>query len=305
MSLYNNVAESLSGGSLIGSIRTGMNATLGGVANSAAQAMGGGQVAQTVAKMGQSAAVNAAVNVVNKHVPMQAQRAVNLGTGVVGDIMRGDWDGAGMRVLNSGILNEMLPGFGGGIMAQTAYWGGATPLLGGISPSEAKRIYDEVRGERLSKKNLWLLEVTSRLGGGGMNMPDRFNLFATEVEYSPFIMAGDKVRVGGSVVDAIQGTEPVEMRMTTLDDEAGSIKRWFAAHHGAASARDGTVGEPDSYAITVKVVHSFITAASNRGGYEDIGLFRPVNLDVALSRREDGLQEVQMTLSQLDTFMKP
>ena len=130
MSLYNNVAESLSGGSLVGSIRTGMNAALGGVADSAVQAMGGGKVAQTVAKMGQSAAVNAAINVVNKNIPMQAQRAINLGTGVAGDIMQGDWDGAGMRILNSGILNEMLPGFGGGVMAQAAYWGGATPLLG-------------------------------------------------------------------------------------------------------------------------------------------------------------------------------
>lgn len=305
MSLYNNVAESLSGGSLFGSIRSGMNAALGGVADAATQAMGGGKLAQTVTRMGQSAAVNAGMNVVNKHIPMHAQRALNVGAGAVGDLMRGDWDSAGLRVLNSGLLNEYLPGFGGGVAAQAAYWGGETPLLGGISPAEAKRIYDEVRGERLSKKNLWLLEVTSRLGGGGMNMPDRFNLFSTEVEYSPFIIAGDKHRVGGAVIDGVQGSEPVELRLTTLDDDTGSLKRWFAAHHGAAAARDGTLGKPDSYAITIKVVHSFITAGSNRGGYEDIGLFRPVNLDVSLSRREDGLQELLMTFSQLDTFMRP
>ena len=305
MSLYNNIAESLSSSGLLGSIRSGLNAALGGVTDSATQALGGGKLAQTVVGMGKSAAVNAGMNAVNKHIPIQAQRAINVGAGAVGDLMNGDWNSAGLRVLDSGLLNELLPGFGGGVASQVAYWGAATPLLGGISASEAKRIYDQVRNERLAKKNLWLLEVTSRLGGGGMNMPGRFNLFATEVEYAPFIVAGDKHRVGGAVIDAVQGAEPVELRMTTLDDQAGSLKKWFAAHHGAAAPRDGTVGVPDSFAITIRVVHSFITAESNRGGYEDIGLFRPVNLDVSLSRREDGLQEVQMTFSQLDTFMRP
>jgi hypothetical protein len=305
MSLYNNVAESLSSGGLFGSIRSGLNTALGGVADLAAQAMGGGKLARTVANMGQSAGVNAGMNLVNKHVPMQAQRVLNVGAGAVGDLMRGDWDSAGLRVLNSGLLNEYLPGFGGGVAAQAAYWGTPTPLLGGISPAEAKRIYGQVRDERHAKKNLWLLEVTSRLGGGIMNMPDRFNLFATEVEYSPFIIAGDKRRVGGAVIDAPQGVEPVEMRLTTLDDQGGSLKTWFEHHAAAVAARDGTVGMPADYAIRIKVVHSFITQESNRGGYENIGLFRPVNLDVSLSRREDGLQELLMAFTQLDTFMLP
>lgn len=305
MSLYNNVAESLSSQGLLGSIRSGLNATLGGAADSAVQSLGGGKLAQAVVGMGKSAAVHAGMNAVNKYIPIQAQRALNVGAGAAGDLMRGDWDAAGLRLLDSGLLNEFLPGFGGGAASQAVYWDTATPLLGGISPSEAKRIYDQVRGERLAKKNLWLLEVTSNLNNGARNMPDRFNLFATEVEYSPLIVAGDKHRVGGAVIDAVQGAEPVELRMTTLDDQAGSLKKWFAAHHGAAAPRDGTVGVPDSFAITIRVVHSFITAESNRGGYEDIGLFRPVNLDVSLSRREDGLQEVQMTFSQLDTFMRP
>ena len=96
-----------------------------------------------------------------------------------------------------------------------------------------------------------------------------------------------------------------ELRLTTIDDQQGTLKRWFAAHHGAAAPRDGTVGVPDSYAITIKVVHAFITRGSNRGGYEDIGMFRPANMALSLSRREDGLEEVQMSFSQLDTFMRP
>lgn len=302
MSLYNNVAERLSTSGLFGALRTTLSSAIGGVTDSAAQALGGGKVAQTVANMGKSAAVNASMNLVNKHVPIQAQRAINVGFGAVGDIMQGDWDSAGMRILQSGLLNEFLSGISG-VASQTAYWGAPTPLWGGISPTEAKRIYDEVRGENHSKKNLWLIEVSSSLSG---DMSQRFNIFATEVDYSPFIVAGDKRRVGGAVVDAVQGAEPVELRLTTMDDQDGNIKRWFAEHHAAAAPRDGTVGVPDSYAITIKVVHSFITRESVRGsGYEDIGLFRPVNLDVSLSRREDGLQEIQMTFSQLDTFMRP
>lgn len=301
MSLYNNIAESMSSQGLTGSIRSGLDSALGGVAGSASKALGGSKLAQTVTNMGKSMASNAAMNLVNKYVPLKAQHAINAGAGAVGDLMRGDWDSAGMRLLDSGLLNNLLPGMGG-VASQTKFWGGPTPLFGGISPTEAKRIYDEMRGQRLSKKNLWLIEVSSRLQG---DASQRFNLFATEVEYEPFVLAGEKRRVGGAVVDAVQGAEPVELRLTTMDDQTGSLKKWFAAHHGAAASRDGTVGVPDTYAITIKVVHSFITRDSNRGGYEDIGLFRPVNLSVSLSRREDGLQEVQMTFSQLDTFMRP
>lgn len=301
MSLYNNIAENLSSQGLTGSIRSGLDSALGGVAGSASKALGGSKLAQTVTNMGKSMASNAAMNLVNKYVPLKAQRAINMGAGAAGDLMRGDWDSAGMRLLDSGLLNDLLPGMGG-VASQTKFWGGPTPLFGGISPTEAKRIYDEMRGQRLSKKNLWLIEVSSRLQG---DASQRFNLFATDVEYEPYILAGEKRRIGGAVVDVVQGAEPVELRLTTMDDQTGSLKKWFAAHHGKAASRDGTIGVPDSYAITIKVVHSFITRDSNRGGYEDAGLFRPVNLSVSLSRREDGLQEVQMTFSQLDTFMRP
>ncbi|MBL8473826.1 MAG: hypothetical protein JNM98_18695 [Rhodocyclaceae bacterium] len=270
-----------------------------------AGALGGGKLARTVASMGQSAAVNAAMGAVNKFVPVQAQRAVNVGAGAVGDLMRGDLDGAGLRLLGSGLLNQYLPGFGGGVASQIAFWETPTPLFGGISPNEAKRIYDDMRGQTLAKKNLWLLEVTSRLQGGGLNMPDIFNLFATELEYAPLTLSGDKHHVGGAVIDAVRTSEPVELRLTTLDDTAGSLKKWFSAHCAAVVAADGTVSEPDAYAVKISVLHAFITSESNQGGHEDIGLFRPANLDVSLSRREDGLQELQMTFMQLDTFMAP
>jgi len=286
---------------LFGSIKSGLNSVLGSATSTASDVLGGGKLAKTVTSMGQSMASNAAMNLVNKYVPLQAQRMINVGGGALGDILQGNWDTAGMRLLDSGLLNDLLPGTGG-VASQTMYWGSPTPLFGGISPTEARNIYDDMRGQKLAKKNLWLLEVSSRLNG---DMSQRFNLFATDVEYEPFIIAGEKRRVGGAVIDAVQGAEPVELRLTTIDDQQGNLKRWFAAHHGTAAARDGTVGVPDSYAITIKVVHAFITRSSNRGGYEDIGMFRPANMAVSLSRREDGLEEVQMSFSQLDTFMRP
>lgn len=304
MSLYNNIADKLATGGLMGSIQGELSATFGGVADAASQALGGGALVTAISTMGKNMAVSASMGVINKHLPMQAQRLIDVGAGAASDLMSGDWNAAGLRVLDSGILSQYLPGMGG-LASQTAYWGTPTPLMGGISPAEARKIYENMGSQKLAHKNLWLLEVTSWLEGGTKNILDRFNLFATEVDYAPFAVSADKRRIGGAVVDAVQGGEPVELRLTTMDDQDGSIKRWFAAHYGEVCARDGTVGVPANYAITIKVVHAFITRASSRGGYEDIGLFRPANLEISLSRREDGLQELQMTFSQLDTFMHP
>ncbi len=301
MSLYDNVAESLSNQGLTGSVRSGLDSVLGRVAAPAVKAMGGGNLARTVTGIGQSMASNAAMNLVNKYVPIRSQYAINTGAGMVGDLMHGNWDAAGMRLLSSGLLDKLLLGISGAA-SQTLYWNMPTPLFGGISPNEAKRIYDDMRGQRLSKKNLWLIEVSSKLQG---DASQRFNLFATDIEYAPCTIVSEKRKVGGAVVDSVQGSEPVELRMTTLDDQSGSLKKWFVAHHHAAASHDGTVGVPAHYAIRIRIVHAFITASSNRAGYENVGLFRPASIELGLSRRENGLQEVQMTFSQIDTFMRP
>lgn len=191
--------------------------------------------------------------------------------------------------------------------SNTDFWGTPTPMMGGLTPQEARRILKQVLGENRAKKSLFLLEITSSLQGGQLNMPERFNLFATDVEYSPFIIEGEKIKVGGTSIDAVSGNEAVELSITTLDDEQGSLKKWFAAHHLAAASRDGTVSEPGKYAIKVRIVHAACTdeLASKLSGYESLGLFRTANLAVSLSRREDALEELQMTFSQLDTFMRP
>lgn len=301
MSLYNNVAESLSSQGLLGSIRSGITSVAGSVSSSVAGALGGGKLATAAAKYGTNMASTAAQKMINKHISPQMAKIINTGGGMVGDIMSGDFEGAAIRLLDSGLLSRYFPGLGG-IASQAAYWGSPTPLMGGISPTEAQQIHEEARQTEFAKKNLFLVEVSSELQG---DVSSRFNLFVTDVEYTPMIISGEKRKVGSAHVDSVNSSDPIELRMTTLDSKDGYIKRWFMQHAGAAAARDGTVSPPAGYAINVRVVHAFVTSGSNQGGYEDKGLFRPGSIDLTLSRREDGLEEVQMTFVQLDTFMRP
>lgn len=303
MSLYNQVSQALSKQGLTGSIGVAIGSATSILGSDISGALGGGKVASGLGNAASSMASNALTSAVNKAIPVGYQKGVNLGAGVVGDLMNGDWDSAGMRLLDSGLLGNLFTGMKG-LAEQQAYWNSPTPLFGGISPAHAKRIYQDAMSETRVKKNLFLIEITSALAGGSFNMPDRFNLFVTEIEYAPMTISADKKKVGGATVDSVNSAEPVEMRMTTTDDKEGSIKKWYEAHHNAVAAQDGTMGVPADYAIKIKIVHGFITLGSNKGGYEEKGYFRPQNIDFSHSRREDGLSELQMTFSQLDTFLK-
>lgn len=175
------------------------------------------------------------------------------------------------------------------------------PLLGGITPLEARMMIEDMQSRELSRKNLFLLEVSSNLLGNGIN--DTFNLFATSVEYSPFTLTGEKRKIGGASNDVLQSGDPVEMRITTYDDSDGILKKWFAAHAQKAVRTDGTINPPAKYAIKIKVIHSLVSQNYNRGQYEQSGWFRPANIEHSLSRGEQAMEEVVMTFSQLDSFM--
>ncbi|SEN69598.1 hypothetical protein, partial [Nitrosomonas marina] len=295
MSLYNNIAKTLSQKGAIGSAITGATSITGNIGRHAANMMGGGELAQAVSRIGAATATNVVRNAINEHIPIQAHRALNVGGGVLGDILQGDINSAGLRVLDSGLLNDILPGMSA-VASQTAYWGRPTPVFGGITPTEAQQIYETMRWAKLSKKNLYLIEVSSELMGDWVS--PWFNMFATDMDYAPYTISGEKKRIGGAIVDSVQGNEPVELRVTTMDDKFGTLRKWYIAHHYFTAASDGTVGLPAMYAIKFRIVHSFITNNSTpRGAYEDIGWFRPSNIEYSLSRREDAMQEIQMTFS--------
>lgn len=220
----------------------------------------------------------AAIGQAKKFLPPGMGSLVNTGLNVGNKLLNGDLSGAALSFLDSGLLANYFPRVDG-LAALAAYWATPTPLLGGITPAEAKAIFDTCSTTKYAKKNLFLIEITdlmpsnmdslvSRLmAGDGASM---FNLFATEVNYSPWTITGDKIRVGSSSIDSVHSLESVDLRVTTMDDSVGTIKKWFESKAAAATRRDGSVGVPIEYLVKVRILHSFITDLSNPGGYESV-----------------------------------
>ena len=338
MSLYNNVADKiigaaggagsfdgiLGGGNLIGGLQSQLsgqiNSVVGGLAASVSGALGGGPIGTRLVSAGagfiSKKANGVAGNLVGKYLPRNVQGIINQGAAIAGTAnglinefkgLKNKAFGAVDEFIERGQvpeledLGESIPDiFGKGFGVSDSFSGTSIPLLGGITPAEARRRLADFHSRNLARKNLFLVEVSSELTGAGIS--DTFNMFTTEIDYTPYAIAGDKAKIGGAVVDTVRGSEHVELRITTMDDAGGSIKRWFAAHQGAVAARDGTVGLPVDYAIKIEILHAFID--QNASGYQDKGWYRPERLEVSLSRRENAMSEVQMTFSQLDTFVR-
>lgn len=252
--------------------------------------------------MAGSMASSAAMSAASKYVPSSVNKLINNSGKIGGALMNGDLLGAAGGLLNTGILNGVL-GKLAGPLKQARYWATPTPLFGGISPAMAKAMHQESMGIEYAQKNLFIIEVSSLIGG---DFSSRFNMLASSVDYNPTTITGNKIKIGGATTDSVQSSEPTELTITTLDDSYGSIKAWFNDHAHAVVSSDGTVGLPAFYAIKIKIVHAVIESPLfSLGGYEDIGLYRPAVLSLSLSRSEDALQEITMTFSQLDTFMVP
>jgi hypothetical protein len=207
-------------------------------------------------------------------------------------------------------------------------------LMGGISLARAKEIMLQSAGTSYAKKNLFYVsvanvsplslpfETVSALTSGDFFSVDTlanmasmavsylnwgsfdFNLFATEVSYSPVTLNGSTMHAGGAAFNILESREPVEMRITTLDDSVGSLKNWFRKKSNVMVLPGGALGLPISYLLKIRVTHSFIEDDADGAGdaYYDEFIMRPVSLDTDLSRREDGLQELHMTFTQFDNF---
>lgn len=301
MSLYNNVLGTLADQGLIASVQSGIQNGIAGAGKAVAGALGGGALANAVTSTATKVASQQATQLFNKYVPDTLRQKIDTGARVLGSAMKGDWESAGMAALEGGVFDKLL----GGLSAdanQAAIMRKRTPMLGGGSMSNTRDVMEKVLTAGHVHKNLFLLEVSSFREGDASSL---FNLFAVDVDYDPFNIAGDKQRVGGATVDRVNGQEAVEMRFTTFDNQAGELKKFWARHHAAAVARDGTVGVPANYAIRIKLMHGIVEGgAAPSSAYADEGLFRVQTMSVSNSRREPGLQELQMTFSQLDSFMK-
>lgn len=301
MSLYNNVADTLASKGLIGNLQTGLQGAIASAGGQAIAKFGGGPIATAVVNAGAAVASNSATKFINKNLPEPLKRKIDAGSRVLGLAMQGNWADAAQAGIEGGFMDGLL-GTLSGTATQQRIMGTKTPMLGGGSLQNARQIMERVVMGGHVRKNLFLLEVSSLSEG---DFSSTFNLFAVDVSYDAFNLTGEKLRVGGAVVDKVVGQEAVELRLTTFDNQAGDLKRFWARHHAKAVARDGTVGVPADYGIRIKVLHGVIEGGDGHSGaYADEGFFRVQTLPVELSRRENGLQEMQLTLSQLDTFMK-
>ena len=280
---------------LSNSVSTG----IGSIGDQVTQALGGGALAGAVVGAATRAATRAAQRAINQRLARDARAAIGVGLNAAGQIANGDWDGAAAGVFSSGMLNGIFGGLAG-LDAQSGFMGTPIPLLGGVTPTEARDLVRQITDTRMAKKNLFLVEVSSAMQGDNSEL---FNMFAINVQYAPFTLSGDKRKVGGIVLDHPNGTEAVELSLTALDDDLGTIKQFFVDHAGAVANLDGTFNVPSLYAIKFRIVHAFVTEFSAIGAYDDIGTFRPVSIETELDRATDGFEEVHMTFTQIDTCM--
>lgn len=197
-------------------------------------------------------------------------------------------------------------------------WGEAS-FLGGYTLEEMRSMVAAFREHRPANKNLFIVSVASPAIGadelgvdpelasvsGTFDIPTAFNMFCTDVGYGLVTITGETKNVGAARADVVQGGEPVEVRVTTMDDERGILKRWFRALAARAVHSDGTVGLPVEYQVPMTVAHAF-AAPGARGfdeAYKDTFLVRPGTIEFDLSRSSREPQQVQMTFKQMDTHL--
>lgn len=203
----------------------------------------------------------------------------------------------------SGAISDSILGFAKGKISSAL---SLNPLLGGITLNEAAMIASTVQSTSYARKNLFFIEIKdSNPPAGFEDISYMFNLFAIDVSFGPNTVLGETKNIGMGVMDVVTGTDRIEMRITTYDDSRGTIKSWFEAKFQQVSHPDGTGGVPYDYLIQFDITQSATEdiGAALLGSYRNTFIMRPVSREVELSRSEDGLEQIQMTFCQFDTFM--
>lgn len=262
-----------------------------------------------------SAAGTIGMGMLKSKLPIGLGPKVSAGIGAAGKLLSGDISGAVKGVLNSGVFTAKLPWLDGAA-ALVGYVAEPSRATGGLRPLEAKRIIQESLETNFARKNLFIVsikeqpiessDVQSRRSGG----LDLFNMFVLDVSYGPITITADSHKIGSAVLDQPNGTEAVELRITTLDDEHGTIKSWFTQLSALVTHEDGTMGVPADYLAKISITHSFVTDESSKywlGGVQPWKVdayFRPVSMEFDLSRKEDAFEEFTMVFHQFDTYYK-
>lgn len=212
----------------------------------------------------------------------------------------------------AGRLPATLPGLSGiatpvprAPALPSAKWAPA-PLFGGLTLDRYRQLFVQSAMTAKGWKNLFHLSIgeltpskEAPQGADGL-----INLLAVDVSFAPCTMPGDVVQIGGANIDHLAASERVELRLTTMDDDRGSLKRWFAAKADQAVHTDGTMGLPVDYLVVIAVTHMDPEGkAGTDARLRHRWLMRPTNMDIELSRRAPELEELQLSFVQFDTFM--
>ena len=188
------------------------------------------------------------------------------------------------------------------------------PLMGGMSPADARHYMQQIRDARPARKNLFYIRVTDPnppdIGykfPKGTSAAAMFDLFAIEVTYSQWTIQGEKVAIGSVAMDKPITSESIDLTITAMDDEAGTLKRWFEGKCAQLAHPDGTFGLPSEYWVDIEVVHAVASpdVAVNKPPYKVLYRMRPVSVSHDLSHRDQAIEERQFTFTQFDTFQQP
>lgn len=291
-------------GEVADTLNYGIGSVLGtDVQSNLSELGGGGEFADTVAAIAGNYAGNYGEQFINNTLGPDVIDAIGKGAGGISDLLNGDYNHFGVRALESGLFDSLIPGLQG-ILSQARYWRKPTPLFGGISPTEARTIMRDSQGLGLHKSNLFLVEISFANSYQTVTeLPPRFNLYVTGVLYAPQSLGGDAYNVGAAVLNSVKNTAAVELKITTLDDQHGTIKKWFKSQCALSAHSDGTVGVPYNYVCRIKVLYG-VSRKLVIAPYEDIGWFKPTKLEAKLSRASDGMEELTLSFLQTESFRR-
>ena len=176
--------------------------------------------------------------------------------------------------------------------------------MGNLSIRQVWENYKLMNVDDLSRKNFFVLEINDRshsapTSGGGIH--SQFNLLTTQLSFNSVDIQGEAIPIGAVEMDKPSANSRTTLSMNVFDDAHGTIKRWAENKAHMIAASDGTFMPPAYYVFDVRIV--FGTNIPDENYYEQIYTMRMQTMPHELSRNDKGIEELQMTFTQTDTFM--
>lgn len=283
---------------VVGLLNEKLPPSLGGVANQVLRS------AVTGSSMPKKDITNLLQGAVLDRLPGPARAAASRVVRNLAEQRKGN-DALALARNSSGVMVGDAPQFAGpGNPA--LHGGGTTPLFGGLSAERALQMFKEATNTARAWKNLWHIKIEEKVppleapqGLGGL-----INMLAIDLNFGPCTIAGDQVQIGSGVVDRVTGTERVDLELTTYDDAAGSVQRWFIGKCNQIAQQGGTFGLPINYLVRVTITEMDVEGGASPSNRMVHRLWmRPVSYTNDLSRRTPELKEIQLRFTQWDSFL--